>query len=302
MIRSTTRMRGSVLLLGMTVIGAAGSCHQAPPGGQIVVLSKPTGEREHEDAGTAPQAHLGGPLDQVPSMTFKTRKTPKLTADILQLNEQQLVAYLNGLIYDGDTKNGELETVACVHATIGGDTPCASTDGVRLVIQPEIGAHIWKHGDLKNDRHGAIIARIINYETDDRKEATFGFPAHTKVWWLVDFDTVTQLPRSRFFKRTYSTHPPFLEQVGGDQPFYYCDHVHKAGHGEAIAKYVSCSQSLTMQPTPERGVSARSAPSTDGVFRQASFTNAVPLPRRPLVMALTATWITCDMGCCSTTR
>ena len=300
MTRSTTHARGRMLLLGIMVIAAGSSCHSRRL--EPLAFQKNTGEREHEVAGRTLPRHLGGPLDQDNDTTFISRKTPDLKADITQLNEQQLLDYLNKLVYDGDPKNGEIETVACVHATLAGDTPCAPGEGARLLIEPEIGAHKWTHGDYASTPHGAIIARIINYEADDRKEATFGFPAHTKVWWLVDLDPATHEPRSRFFRRTYSAQAPFVEQVGGDHPFYDCDHVHKVHHGQAIAKYVSCTQSLTMGGAPDATLASRTEPPAASLFHQVSFSSTVPLPRRPMVMALNATWITCDMGCCSTSR
>jgi len=297
--RSMTRMRACALAAAVMAVTVGGSC--TPSATETKVSPKKSGEPEAEVEGTIPPTRLGGPLEAVGMpVTFSPRKLAKLNVDIQQLNEHELVGYLNTLVYDMDAMNDEIDSVACVHATPAGDTPCAPTEGARVFIEPEIGAHLWKHGDYAASPHGVVVARILNYETDDRREATFGFPAHTKVWWLVDLDPATQQPRSRFFRRTYAANAPFIVQVGSDQPFFYCDHVHKVHHGNAIAKYVSCSQSLTMQPDadPER---AGLAPA-GGIFRQAAFTHAIPLPKRPTVMALTATWITCDMGCCSTTR
>lgn len=300
MMRSTTRARNSALLLGVTVIVAASSCH--PRGPEPRAYRKNTGEREQEVVGTTPPARLGGPLEPVGNVAFTARKTVPLSDDVSRLDEQQLVSYLSGLVYDGDLANGEIDSVTCIHARPTGDVPCAPGEAVRLFIEPEIGAHKWTHGDYASNPHGVVLARIINYETDDRKEATFGFPAHAKVWWVVDLDPATKLPRSRFFRRTYSARRPFIVQVGSDQPFYDCGHVHPVHHGQAIAKYVSCSQSLTVLPRPPRELSLRPMSATHAIVHHASFTNAVSLPTRPTIMALSATWITCDMGCCSTTR
>lgn len=300
MIRSTTRMRSSALLLGVTVLVAASSCH--PRGPEPRGYRKNTGEREQEVVGTTPPSRLGGPLEPVGSVSFTARRTPRLSDDITRLDEQQLVSYLSGLVYDGDLANGEIDSVACIHAQPTGDVRCAPGEGVRLFIEPEIGAHEWNHGDYASNPHGVVLARIINYERDDRNEATFGFPAHTKVWWIVDLDPASQLPRSRFFRRTYYAQRPFVVQVGTDHPFYDCGHVHPVHHGQAIAKYVACSQSLTALPGPVRAVSARTTSPREATFHPVSLTGAVPLPKRPYVMALEATWITCDMGCCSTSR
>lgn len=294
-----TTMRSSVAACCVGVLLIACSCQ--PANVRARALNKGSGEGEVEMEGPNKPQHLGGLIDPgTPPQKFSGRKTPGLGDYIERLNDSALVAYLNTLVYDNDPKTTEIETVACVHSNDG--SPCATGETAQLLIQPEIGAHKWKHSDVKS--HGLVVARIINYSTGVN-EKNFGFPERSKVWWVVDEDPATHLPRSRFFKRTYRTTAPFVEQVGPTRAYYDCGHSHdRGGHGEAIAKYVSCSQSLTMEPGAPGAPAAAELPVRDGfaLLRLVSSRATLRQPSRVVAMELTATWITCEMGCCSTTR
>jgi hypothetical protein len=292
--RSPTAVRGLVILLAL----GASACPQQliPPPPPLV---KSTGENEYQVAGTTPPSSLGGPRDTSAGITFVARKTPKLTSYIESLDEGQLLTYLNSLKYDRDPLNTETETVTCIHMPSG--TPCAPGDGAEVSVEPEIGAHMWKHADVP--QYGFIVARLINYDPTDRMEATFKIPASTQAWWVVDQDPVSHQPRSRFFRRSYSSSPPYVVQLGTTHDFLECGHAHKTGHLQAITKFVNCSQSLTMAAPHASGIEAAlrgEMPASERIYRLASFGTSIPLPAHPEIMQLRATWVTCEMGCCST--
>lgn len=301
--RATMHYRGLVVLSGMLVAAtAAGSCR---PGGRVEPAPFiTTGEHEHELMGRS-RPRLGGPEGDAKPETVRTTRTPPLTGDIESLNEKQLVDYLNLLSWDLDAQYNETEDAECVHANMN-NAPCGPGESARVAIQPEVGSFRLSWNAIAQLPHGVVVGRIINYDMTDRKERVLGFPADSTAWWVVDKDpTRPGKLRSRYFRRTYSTSAPWVVQVGATHDFIYCDHQHKQGHPRAIAKYVTCSQSLTLGapaglPGGDALVSLRR---TDGgVFHAASLTSAPPVPRRPMMMALSGTWITCDMGCCSTSR
>lgn len=298
--RTARRYRRSAVMAGMlVVVSAIGSCI---PGSRVEparIIT--TAEREHEAVGQRPRL-LGGREGGAQPETVRVNRTPPLKGDIESLDDTSLVRYLNSLTWDLAQANTEIEDAECVHANAN-DAPCVPPESARVLIQPEIGSFMLSWTAIQQLPHGVIVARVVNYDTADRKERVFGFPAGTKVWWVVDNDPARPGKlRSRYFRRTYSTSAPFVAQVGITRDFIYCDHQHKQGHGKAIAKYVTCSQSLTMDtPGSVRSGDALVSPPREGagVFRAASF-NSVPVPRQPLAMALSGTWITCSAGCCAT--
>lgn len=299
MTRSPIRRRGTPIWLGVIIVASATACHS--PGAKIVPRDgsgKTTAENEQEVVGSKP-ASLGGPVSDKPGVALRQSPTPVLENYIERLSDDSLVAYLDSLQYDRDDNNSEIENVTCVHAD---NTPCLATETAQVFIEPEVGAHRRDHRFIP--KFGYVVARIINYDKN-YYVANFGFPPDTTVWWVVDRDPTTNEPRSRYFKRNYSATPPAVTQVGATQHFFYCGHVHKEGHTEAIAKYVSCSQSLTMGGPDTSSYTAMRLASRDGSgppFYPAAFRSSVPVPRRPMMMAISATWITCDMGCCSTSQ
>lgn len=298
--RSAMRSRGVMTLASLLVAAAAaGSC----TGGRVEP-ARTISTAEHEnDVAKRRSPQLGGTEGGGKPQTVRVHKTPELTGDIEALDEGTLLGYLDQLYWDLDARNNEIEDAECVHAS-SGDSPCLPGETARTLIQPEIGSFKWDYDDIAKLSHGLIVGRVINYDRSDRKVRGLGIPAETKAWWVVDRDPLAAGKlRSRYFRRTYSTTRPFVEQVGPTLGFIYCDHQHKFGHGKAIAKYVTCSQSLTMTPAGAESQQAMATPAAPArsLFHPAAFTSSVPVPPRPMVMALNATWITCDMGCCSTT-
>lgn len=296
--RSTERARHATALAAMLMALCLNGC---PPHTLISpIVSKNTGEPETQADTTRPTT-LGGPGDSsLAGVPFVTRKTPPLPAYFEDLNQQQLVNYLNSLVYDIDPKNTEIELATCTHATTS--TPCSLAEGAQVAIQPEIGAHKWAHNSVP--KFGFVVARVINYDATDRMERTFEIPANTQAWWVVDQDPATHEPRSRFFRRTYSSSPPYVQRLGPVHDFFECGHAHNNGHSQAITKFVSCSQSLTMAEPDARGEAFRGAASgaSARIFHLASWAPFSRDAARPDIIQLRASWVTCDMGCCSTSR
>lgn len=298
--RATKHYRMLAVLSGMVVAAtAAGSCR----GGRVEPAPFiTTGEHEHELMGRS-RPRLGGPEGEAKPETVRTTRTPPLKDEIESLDESHLVGYLNSLSWDLDPQYNEVEDAECVHADTN-NAPCSPGQTARVAIQPEVGSFRWSWDAIAQLPHGVVVGRIINYDMTDRKERVFGFPADSTAWWVVDKDPARPGKlRSRYFRRTYSASAPFVAQVGPTHDFIYCDHQHKQGHSRAIAKYVTCSQSLTLGApagVPGGDALVSSQRTEGGVFHAASLTSALPLPRRPMMMALSGTWITCSMGCCST--
>lgn len=294
--RSAGRFR--VVSVSVVILVAAGlaSCHTS--GVAPVPIRLNTVTRLHEVYGAAP-ARVASLASDTTLDTMTIRTTPPLNRYIEQLDDTAVVRYLNSLGFDMNPQNSEIENAECVHAT--NNTPCILPESAQVRITPEIGSHKWSYNSI--GQYGLIVAMVSNLDQTDRMERNFGFPANTRVFWVVDRDPATHNLRSRYFKRNYSSTAPAVDQVGITRPFIYCDHQHKQGHSVAIAKYVSCSQSLTMSvpsdPTGVEAVSPVGAPS-NGLYRLASFPSAVRLPAHPEIMALRATWVTCAAGCCST--
>ena len=291
MIRSRRRAYG--MAAGLFAVGAVASCMTA--GGRAEALKKYTAEREG-DTLSAPPAKLGGPLDPTGSRELKVRPTPPLMMNIHHMTEPDLVAHLKKIEYDTDLNNSEIAYAQCVHVSTG--QPCAiNDDGANVYIQPDIGIHKWKHSDVPPN--GFIVARIINYDPE-RKEIGFGIPPHTRVWWLVDHDTITGALQSRFFRRTYVASAP-IEWIGVTRGFRDC------GHGfpklSSKAHWTDCARSNVLYHGATRG-DAVQAPATRSLApsaRPVSFTSAVPLPNPPQqAVLLDAAWVTCELGCCAT--
>lgn len=300
--RPTMRAQRAALSLGIMIAVGMSACY-GPPAvpGPPPPPPKSTGDSEVQAAGTTPPTRLGGPTDTSAGTYFIPRKTPPLTDYFENLDESHLIGYLNMLVYDKDPMNAETETATCVHWP--SNVRCAPTEGALVSIEPEIGAHKWPHNQVP--RFGFVVARLINDDLTDRMEETFRIPARTQAWWVVDQDPVTHVARSRFFRRTFSSSPPYVEQLGTTHEFLLCGHAHNNGHSHAIGKFVNCSQSLTMVPLPAVGGTEsfpRSQPGATGLFHLTSFGSSIPPYGRPEIMQLQATWVTCEMGCCSTSR
>jgi len=297
MSRSTIR-RGIAAAVA-AVITAAGFAACKPKVLALLEPPKVTAENEHEVVGVQP-TYLGGPEDHPDTVTMKIRETPTLTAYFDSLSDPDVVAYLDTLQYDLDTATSEIDSVTCVHQPSG--VPCGPTEAARVFIEPEVGMHMWNR--MLIPKYGLVAARIINYDATDRAEATFGFPAHRRVWWVVDSIPGGGGLRSRFFARNYPTLVPAVIQVGAPRGFNQCPHIRSTRHKYAKAKFVDCLQSAIYSTattggdpvtTPARPLDGRAA------IRQAAF-GAIPIPAHPYIKELTDTWVTCDAGCCSTSH
>jgi hypothetical protein len=295
--RAEFRSRTVCVLSFAMLTALVGACYHGTTTTDLVIRPKFQVEHEMELRSTQSPT-LGGPEGGGIGIPLEARQTPELPQDIEALSNDSLVVYLNDLEYDLDPANYEIENATCHHAITG--AACVLPESARVVIQPEIGAHLWKHTTIP--AHGLIFARIINYDTTDRTEDHFQFPAKTKVWWVVDYDANKRL-RSRYFRRNYSATAPAVVQVGATMPFVYCEHAHSSNHTDAQAKFVSCSQSLAVMMQPERGLGQRrvnAGPADAATIRPVSFRSEVPLAPRPTALALQSTWVTCGSGCCAT--
>jgi hypothetical protein len=270
------------------------SCVHGPS--VIPPSTKHTAETEDARLGQPP-AQLGNPFRTNGHELVKARKTPELPQRIETMSDTALVAYLDSLQYDTDPANSELVLARCVH-TDPTVRPCALHEGANVYIQPDVGTHRWGKDTIPP--FGFVVARITNYDSTDRREAGFGFPPNTRVWWVVDHDAVGR-PRSRFFKRNYSPTAPAVDFVAQRQ-FKFCHHW-SHNPQEASSKFKSCATSPTaMAGRREETREAMPTESFGARFRFASFRSAVPLPAAPHddVSLLTDAWITCHKGCCAT--
>jgi hypothetical protein len=241
---------------------------------------------------------LGGPAGGGKGVRVKNRPTPALTQAFDSMNDQDLVAYLGTLQYNMGNYSSHVIDADCVHANAS-NKHCDQSEAARVFIEPEVGMTRWEHDAIP--QHGLVVARIINYDPSDRRESTFGFPASTRVWWVVDYDANHQL-RSRFFKRNYHETGPAVDTVGAPRGFYHCSHKDYPGH-PARAKFWNCAQSALALAAPasegDRIVGAQGAAAAVPA-RLASSASAVPLPARPVAQLLQDSWVNCGAGCCAT--
>jgi hypothetical protein len=293
MTRSSMRSRRAIPVV-VLLLGAAGSCAN-PRLDRLALPPKISAEAEDDTLSGAP-AHLGGPEDLTgPPQVVKIRATPTLTKRIELMTEGEIIDYFKQLQYDTDVATTETVDARCHHS---GGGPCGTGDSAHVFIQPEVGMYWWKH--TKIPKEGMVVGRIINYSPVGDDEYTFHFPGHQRTWWVVD--SVPGGLRSRYFVRTHESGPPIRFVTSVFYPFLDCNHG-APKNKEAKAKFKDCASSmLNPSTTPgdrvERG--AIKPPEVSGVANFAGVPGAVPLPVRPTVIQLRATWVTCDVGCCAT--
>lgn len=299
----TTRYRVQVLaaLLGVLAF-AAPACHHR--GGTPILTGNVVPEDEDAQRLTPPGA-LGGPGHGKPSAQLKNRVTPPLDNFIERLSDDSLVGYLSQLQYDMGPGQSQRVHAACVHNPSGHPHPipsprrCNIGEGAEVAIEPEVGMHLQDFAAIPE--HGLVVARIINYDTGDREEATFGFPPGKRVWWVVD--RPNGVIRSRFFIRNYSATAPAVTQIRDIAAVYTLVNCHPTEtHAHAQATFATCSRAPHTKEAS--GGSSVRLPSTSPInalslFRAAPVTSSVPLPT-PTEMVIDGTWVTCRGGCCAT--
>lgn len=293
----TPAFAAMIVWLGLAV----GGCRKVAPGG--IIAGNVVPEDENEQRLTRP-GNLGGPGHGTPSPTLKVRPTPVLDDFIENLTDDQLVAYLSQLQYDMGPGQSHRVRAACVHNPSGLPHPipapkrCNLGDGAELAIEPEVGMHLWEFSDIPE--HGMVVARIINYDKQDREEATYGFPPDRRVWWVVD--RPNGVLRSRFFVRTYQASPAVrpIRDAAAVYPLVNCHPTEK--HANAEARFAKCSEALHLKGRSSSRSAAR--PTAVPVASllppgSASSMPSVPLPQL-VEMVIDGTWVTCKSGCCAT--
>lgn len=299
---ATWRRTPAIAALLVLLPLAAGSCHKVEPG--KVRLGNVVPEDEDEQRLTAPR-HLGGPGQQWPASPHeKVRPTPALDDFIENLTDSALVAYLSQLQYDKGDRSQRVRA-ACVHNATGHPHPipapkrCDLGDGADVAIEPEVGMNQQDYSAIPE--HGLVVARIINYDTGDREEATFGFPPNRRVWWVVD--RPNGVIRSRFFIRNYNATAPAVTPIPDAAAVYTLVNCHpNETHDHAQAVFGSCSRAphLTTAPSRASAVRTSASPMTSTTLAaRSSFSSAVPMPM-PTEMVIDGTWVTCRGGCCAT--
>ncbi|MFL5560596.1 MAG: hypothetical protein ACJ79K_03890 [Gemmatimonadaceae bacterium] len=284
-------------LLALLVLGAAGCVQGGLPGGKGFAPDSELDTVEVEaERDTQPPITLERNRSQ--DVVIARAPTRALTHPIDSLSDADLVKYLNSLHWKPSWSHFSTQraNAPCTHRTTG--VPCASGDSADLLIQPEAGTSKWEHDSIPPN--GIIVARVINRAADDRDADSLGFRAGAKTWWVVD-DSAGTL-RSRFFVRTYVQNAP-ITFVTRTRPFIRCGHQDAPSGRPARGKFWNCAQSSadTLLAAASAGNRAGRTAAVDGPFHLASFESRVPMPivPRPLAM-LTAAWVTCSMGCCST--
>ena len=281
--------RGIAIFLAVGAIVSA-SCQKTV---YVQVAEKRTPvvpEPDDEKPGRAPHADsLGGPYGEGrPGSYPQPRPTPRPPARIDQaMSDATLVKYLNSLVYEMSRDRTELALLAC--RTSSG-MPCPANDGVPVFIQPEIGMNLVDPATIGPE--GVVVARIINFDTQGRPEATIGFPAAKRTWWYVYKEN--GVLRSRFFTRTHDVTKGAVAFMDTVMNFRKCP-----GHPDviepAMAKWRSCRTQLTAATTPASPVGAAVAAWSH--FAPARFAPGSPRGGRAVAVA-TDTWIKCMANCC----
>lgn len=301
-----TRHRVSALAALLTGLALATACPR--PGLERRPPGNPVPEDEDEQRLTPPKK-LGGPGHGSASSQLKVRATPGLDDFIENLTDSALVAYLSTLQYDMGPGQSQRVRATCVHNSTGYPHPipaprrCNIGEGAEVAIEPEVGMHMTDFAAIPE--HGLVVARIINYDTSDREEATFGFPPGRRVWWVVD--RPNGVIRSRFFIRNYRATAPAVTQIRDVAAVYSLVNCHPTEtHQYAQATFATCSHAPHLT-APARGSAARPSgtPVTGMSFAGTSFaggaplTSSVPMPALA-EMVIDGTWVTCKGGCCAT--
>lgn len=267
-------------------------CTKQSESGRSTVRVKyptPLAEADDEKAG-GPPASLGGPFGGGVEVSYTVRATPLSTVALdAGMTDADLVRYLNKLAYDMNVENGQLILASCTR----GANACGAGELTAIYVQPEIGANQL---DLNTvTEKGVVVARLINYDQEGRKEKNYGIPANTRAWWVVRRQN-KQL-ESLFLYRDYSPDPtrPSVK-LATRKSFAGC-----AGHTPdktrpAMARWWYCDNenpfhaSLNVSPPP-----------ASSYFHFVS--NGPPVPALPASGDSTmvregSVWITCSLGCC----
>jgi hypothetical protein len=249
----------------------------------------PLAEADNEKVG-GPPATLGGPFGGGVSSPYTARETP-LSAVALEQNmrDGDLVAYLNKLFYDLNVENGQLILASCTNE---GNGSCANAKAA-VYIQPELGANQL---DLNTvTENGVVLARLINYDQDGRKERSFGVPGNTRAWWVVRRRN-KQL-ESLFLYRDFTPDPAHPSvKLASSKSFGGCPG-HTADQTQAaMVRWWDCDNENPFH------TSLRTKPLSAGsYFRFVSNGPRMPAPLASGDSAMVregSVWITCSLGCC----
>ena len=247
----------------------------------------PSAEADDEKAGQRP-ATLGGPFGGGVASSYTMRDTPLATVALDEnMQDADLVNYLNKLRYDMNVENGQLILASCTRT--GKD--CGS-DQAAIYVQPEIGANTLDMNTVTEN--GVVVARLINYDQEGRKTKAFLVPGNTRAWWVVRLKN-KQL-ESLFLVRDFTadpTHPTV--KLLRKATFTACPGHQADKTRAAMTRWWDCNHEKSATP----GVGMR--PVTNGsYFRFVS--NGPPLPQPSgngdTSLREASIWITCSLGCC----
>ena len=248
----------------------------------------PAAEADNEKAGKP--APLGGPFGGGVEVPYTMRPTPLSTVPLdAGMADADLVKYLNKLAYDMNVENSQLILASCTK----GASACGAGELAAIYVQPEIGANLL---DMKTvTENGVIVARLINYDQDGRKEKGLGVPGNSRAWWVVRRKN-NQL-ESLFLYRDFTPDPtrPAV-RLATHKTFEGCAGHTPDANRPAMAKWWDCANenpfhlSMNVNPTP-----------AGSYFRFVS--NGPRMPVAPASGDTTQVkegnvWITCSLGCC----
>lgn len=255
----------------------------------VASFANPIPEAENETVGIPPSP-LGGPFgDGVPFDGYVPRPTPLADEPIEKMTDIALVGYLDKLVYDLNVDNGQLILARCTR----GNAACGSSELAAMYIQPEMGMNQRDTSSITEN--GLVVARLINYDANQRQDRAFKIPASTRAWWVVH--RKNNKLESLFIIRRYADTPNGASILRSKMAFYQCPN-HPPGDASrpSMARWWDCGHPYA--------VSAVDVGHRSGAGSYLRFISSpAPVPELPQLGDTTmvtsdGVWITCSLGCC----
>lgn len=262
---------------------------------RVQLFSEPVGELDNESASAAP-THLGGPFGDGVEAEYGGHTLPLSTVPLDEkMNDADLVAYLNKLIYDLNVENGQLILAPC---TKNGNA-CNSGEAAPMYIQPEVAMNQFDVNTI--DANGVIVARLINYDVDGRSARGFHVPASSRAWWVVRRNSKNQL-ESLFIGRDFSKPGQIKVKKLRAADFYGCPDHQPDPSRPSMARWWDCGGSVRFAPRMRVRAPSRSTTASAGAYLRFVSNRIGLLPTAVAAGDTTlrddSTWITCSLGCC----
>ncbi|MFL5560597.1 MAG: hypothetical protein ACJ79K_03895 [Gemmatimonadaceae bacterium] len=291
--RLTNRVAPTTALV-LAIFSLAGCVGDSGGGGsrdtvRLQAYSEPVGEADDESA-EGPPTVLGGPFGKGVETGYAGHTLP-LSSVALEdnMSDADLVGYLNKLVYDLNLENGQLILADCTKK----GKACVN-EAAPIFIQPEVGMNKL---DVKTiDAKGIVVARLINYDVDGRKDRGFHIPASSRAWWVVRLGSNNEL-ESLFIARDFSQAGQVKVTKLRRARFDPCPDHPPDPSRPSMARWWDCGSSKRFAPRPPVKTAAATS-YLQFVSNRGSVSAAIGAAGDTAMIKEGSTWITCSLGCC----